>query len=47
MIADLRMSAIKDPKAFSIENNFIFRNYELEVIGNIYDNSGLLENVYE
>ena len=42
MIADIRVSAIKDPKAFSIENNFIFRNYELEVIGTVYGDSEIL-----
>lgn len=30
-------------KSYSIENNFLERGYQLEIIGNIFDNPGLLE----
>lgn len=48
MIADLRMEIKKQQHDFyAIENNFIFRGYNLEVIGNVGDNPELLEEAYE
>lgn len=47
MIADLRMNSLlhsEEQKAFAIENNFIFRGYNLEVIGNIHDHKELLHD---